>query len=76
MGDITELLRAAQSGDSRCLDAVFAQVYATLRSLAASRLAAQSGEHTPARIPGDSVRPVLCAAPGTYVSQLGSSPNG
>ncbi|HQX66430.1 MAG TPA: ECF-type sigma factor, partial [Dokdonella sp.] len=46
MGDITELLRAAQSGDSRCLDAVFAQVYATLRTLAASRLAAQSGENT------------------------------
>lgn len=39
-------------------------------------LAAQSGQQIAARIPGDSVRPVLCAAPGTYVSQLGSSPKG
>jgi polyhydroxyalkanoate synthase len=31
-------------------------------------LAAQSGTQIPARVPGDSVRPVLCAAPGTYVS--------
>lgn len=46
MGDITELLHAAQSGDGRSLDAVFERVYTTLRSLAASRLSAQAGEHT------------------------------
>jgi len=46
MGDITELLRAAQSGDGSSLDAVFARVYATLRSLAAARLSAQAGENT------------------------------
>lgn len=46
MGDITELLHAAQPGDSRSLDAVFASVYSTLRALASSRLSAQSGEHT------------------------------
>jgi RNA polymerase sigma factor (TIGR02999 family) len=46
MGDITELLRAAQAGDSSSLDAVFASVYSTLRTLAASRLSAQSGENT------------------------------
>ena len=39
-------------------------------------LAAQSGEKIPARVPGDSVRPVLCAAPGTYVSQQPHSPKG
>lgn len=46
MGDITELLCAARSGDSRSLDVVFAKVYATLRNLATSRLTAQSGENT------------------------------
>ena len=30
-------------------------------------LAQQSGDQIPARVPGDSVRPILCAAPGTYV---------
>ncbi|MES2434247.1 MAG: class I poly(R)-hydroxyalkanoic acid synthase [Pseudomonadota bacterium] len=39
-------------------------------------LAAQSGAQIAARIPGDSVRPVLCAAPGTYVSQQPNSPKG
>ena len=46
MGDITELLRAAQSGDDRSLDAVFASLYPRLRELAASRLGGQPGEHT------------------------------
>jgi RNA polymerase sigma factor (TIGR02999 family) len=46
MGDITELLHAAKSGDSRSLDAVFASVYSSLRTLAASRLSARSGENT------------------------------
>jgi polyhydroxyalkanoate synthase len=31
-------------------------------------LAARSGAQIPARVPGDSGRPVLCAAPGTYVT--------
>ncbi len=39
-------------------------------------LAAQSGAQIPARIPGDSVRPVLCPAPGTYVSLQPNSPKG
>ena len=39
-------------------------------------LAAQSGGQIPARIPGDSVRPVLCAAPGTYVTKAPGSPMG
>ena len=39
-------------------------------------LAAQAGGQVPARIPGDSVHPVLCAAPGTYVSQQPDSPKG
>ncbi|MFC3179496.1 class I poly(R)-hydroxyalkanoic acid synthase [Cypionkella sinensis] len=39
-------------------------------------LAAQSGGQIPPRMPGDSVRPVLCAAPGTYVSQVPGSPMG
>lgn len=46
MTEITELLRAAQSGDNASLDAVFARVYADLRSLAAARLASQPGENT------------------------------
>ena len=31
-------------------------------------LAARSGEKIPARVPGDSTNPVLCPAPGTYVT--------
>lgn len=46
MGEITELLLAAQTGDSHSLDAVFAGVYGALRGMAASRLAAQPGENT------------------------------
>lgn len=46
MGEITELLEAARSGDSRALDSVFAEVYPTLRSLAASRLRSATGEST------------------------------
>jgi RNA polymerase sigma factor (TIGR02999 family) len=46
MGEITELLLAAQSGDSGSLDAVFARVYSALRGMAVSRLAAQPGENT------------------------------
>ncbi len=46
MGDITELLHAARTGDSQALDAVFANVYPSLRKLAASRLAGQAGEST------------------------------
>lgn len=46
MGEITELLLAAKSGDSRSLDAVFANVYSALRGMAVSRLAAQPGENT------------------------------
>lgn len=45
MGDITELLRAARSGDGKSLDAVFASVYSSLRALAATRLA-HSNEST------------------------------
>jgi len=33
-------------------------------------LSARSGDHVPARVPGDSTNPVLCAAPGTYVSAV------
>ena len=39
-------------------------------------LAIQSGAQIPARVPGDSVRPVLCPAPGTYVSLQPNSPKG
>ena len=39
-------------------------------------LAAQSGPQIAARIPGDSVYPVLCAAPGTYVLRQTASPKG
>lgn len=39
-------------------------------------LAAQSGGQVAARIPGDSGHPVLCAAPGTYVSHQPNSPKG
>ena len=39
-------------------------------------LAAQSGAQIPPRVPGDSVRPVLCAAPGTYVSLQPNLPKG
>jgi RNA polymerase sigma factor (TIGR02999 family) len=46
MGEITELLLAAQSGDAGSLDAVFASVYSALRGMAVSRLAAQPGENT------------------------------
>lgn len=46
MSEITELLRAAQSGDNASLDAVFERVYAELRALAAARLASQPGENT------------------------------
>lgn len=46
MGDITELLAAARSGQGQELDAVFAAVYPTLRALAASRLRGAAGEST------------------------------
>lgn len=46
VGEITELLEAARSGDGRALDAVFAKVYPTLRTLAASRLRSATGEST------------------------------
>jgi RNA polymerase sigma factor (TIGR02999 family) len=46
VGEITELLEAARSGDGRALDAVFAEVYPTLRALAASRLRSAIGEST------------------------------
>lgn len=46
MGEITELLEAARSGDGRALDAVFAGVYPTLRALATARLRSASGEST------------------------------
>lgn len=46
MGEITELLAAARSGDARSLDAVFAAVYPTLRTLAAARLRTACGEST------------------------------
>ncbi|MCK9487873.1 MAG: ECF-type sigma factor [Xanthomonadales bacterium] len=41
MGDITRLLQAARAGDGQALDAVFADLYANLRALAASRLAGE-----------------------------------
>ncbi|GLS86924.1 class I poly(R)-hydroxyalkanoic acid synthase [Cypionkella aquatica] len=39
-------------------------------------LAAQSGDQIDARVPGDSGHPVLCAAPGSYVTAQPNSPKG
>lgn len=39
-------------------------------------LAEKSGPQIPLRVPGDSVYPVLCAAPGSYVAQVRHSPRG
>lgn len=39
-------------------------------------LAEKSGPQIASRVPGDSVYPVLCAAPGTYVAQVQHSPKG
>ena len=39
-------------------------------------LAEKSGPQIAPRVPGDSVYPVLCAAPGTYVVQVRGSPKG
>lgn len=48
MGEITELLHAARSGDDRAMNEVFAMVYPTLRGLAGSRMheAGPAGERT------------------------------
>lgn len=46
VGDITELLEAARSGQTHELDAVFAAVYPALRTLAAARLREACGEST------------------------------
>ena len=46
MGEITELLQAARSGDAPALDLVFAKVYPTLRALAGARMRGAVGETT------------------------------
>ena len=38
-------------------------------------LAARSGKKIPARVPGDSTNPILCPAPGTYVTAKPSGGN-
>jgi len=38
-------------------------------------LAARSGKKIPARVPGDSTNPILCPAPGTYVTAKPSGEN-
>ena len=45
MGDITELLRQAQTGDQVAVDALFAELHPELRRLAHARLAG-GGRHT------------------------------
>ena len=45
MGDITELLRQAQTGDQVALDALFTELHPELRRLAHARLA-RGGRHT------------------------------
>lgn len=49
VGDITELLAAARSGEARAVDAVFSAVYPALRTLAAARL--RSGGDLPTLSP-------------------------
>ncbi|MCO5094400.1 MAG: ECF-type sigma factor [Xanthomonadaceae bacterium] len=46
MGDITELLEAARSGQAHELDAVFTAVYPALRTLAGARLRESASEAT------------------------------
>lgn len=48
MGEITELLHAARSGDGRAMNEVFALVYPTLRGLAGARMheGSAAGERT------------------------------
>ena len=55
MGDITELLRQARTGDQSALDALFTELHPELRRLAHARLA-RGGRHTLARDGGTDKR--------------------